>query len=330
MAGVLLAVLLLVGHVAVRTGNARSAVGAVLPGFVFGVLRLDDVHARHRMHEIRERAVVRAVGVVVFIHVFRIEAVVPREHGLARRAVVLVGEVVFHMALAAHQAALFVARERCPVLAASGKPVLERDGVELKLHVRGVVAGGAADAFVHHVHLRAVFVEVAAPHAVAFRGHPLRNVRHLAVPAGGGHVALAVRRVAVDAVDIQNVLHRVGMAARLVVFIHEGIPQPQILQVRLGRLEALGKRIHAVVLAEVHRTLVFRHHRRFVVLPVGRVLQREGLFKFRGLQRIGGKAAVVDGRLHHTGVVFTACKKKGTYKYRARREHRCLIHQPPP
>ena len=282
------------------------------------------------MHEVGERSVLGAVGVVVFIHVFGIEAVVPREHGLSGRAVVLVGEVVFHVALTAHQTALFVAREGGPVLAASGEPVLERNGVELQFHGGGVVAGGAADASVHDVHLGAVVVEIAAPHRVAVGGHPLRYGRNLAVPAGGGHVALAVGRVAVDAVYFENVLDRVGMTARLVVFVHERIAQPQILQIRLRRPEALGQRIHAVVLAEVHRTLVFRHDGTFVVLAIGGVLAGEGLFKGRGVERVRGKAAIVNGGLHHGGIVLTARADDGTGNDNACHEHVHLIHLPPP
>ena len=250
------------------------------------------------------------VALVVFIHVAGAEALVPGEDGTARGPVVLVGEVVFHMALGTDQGALLVAGELVPVLAGTLQPVLERFGVGAQLHGGRIVAVAAADGLVHLADgvLAAEGVHVLGPEGVTVLADPFHHLGGLAVPAGGGQTALFP--VAVDAVDVDEVLDGIGVAAGLVVFVHEGIAQPEVLQVGLGVLVALGQGIHVVVLVERHRALVLGHDGRLVVFLVRGVLMREGLLVGRDAGLARGQAGLVFRGLQF-GVHVLAAAQQG-------------------
>ena len=231
------------------------------------------------MHEVGERAglAVRALGavaLVILVHVLGVLAVIPWEDRAQGRAVVLMREIVFHMALGADQGTLLIARELVPVLIAALQPVLERFGIEAQLHGSGIMAVGAADGFVHTVDLvlAAEFVDVLGPEFVAVLLDPVHHLGGLAVPAGGGHLALAVGAVAVQTVDVHEILDSVGVAAGFVVLVHEGITQPKVFQIGLGVFEALGQGIDIVILVVGDGPLVLGHHLGFVVFLIRGVL----------------------------------------------------------
>ena len=100
------------------------------------------------------------------------------------------------------------------------------------------------------------------------------------------------------------------MAAGLVVFVHEGIAQPEVLQVGLGVLVALGQGIHVVVLVERHRALVLGHDGRLVVFLVRGVLMREGLLVGRDAGLARGQAGLVFRGLQF-GVHVLAAAQQG-------------------
>ncbi len=291
--------------------------GAVLEGFVIRVLHLDHAHLGGGVHPIHKGAglavgALGAVALVVLVHVFGVLAGVPGEDRTQLGAVVLVGKVVFHMALGADQGTFFVAAELVPVLSAAFEPVLERLGVGAQLHGGRVVAVGAADGFVSGVDgfLAAKFVDVLGPEGIAVLGDPVHHARRFAVPAGGGHVALAVRAKAVEAINIDKVFHRVGVPARFIVFIHKRVAQPEIFKIGLGVLEALGQRVDAVVLVVGHGAFVLRHHLVFVVFHVRSVLLRKGCLEGGNARFRCGNARLVGGGLELGGNIFTAAKRQ--------------------
>ena len=187
---------------------------------------------------------------VVLVHVFGVKAVVPGKHGLGGGAVVLVGKVVFHMALGAHEAALLITRKLGPVLPATLQPVFERLGVGAQFHGHRIMAVGATDGFVLAVDLvhTTEFVDIFGPEGIAVLLDPFHHIGGFAVPAGGGQAALAVGGKAVDAVVVDKVLDGIGVATGFIVFVHKGITQPQVFEVGLGVFESLGQRVDVVVL----------------------------------------------------------------------------------
>ena len=303
MAGHLLAFLTLVRHVAVGTGHTGGAVRTVDPRFIVGMLHLQHGRLGNGVHPVGELALEAGhVHIaVVFIHAvdgFGREAVLPREDRALGGAVAGIVEVVFHMALGAHERTHLAAGELCGVLAHGLQIILERLAVELELHGFGVVAGRAADGIVVR-DFRTELVEVLGPEIVAVLLDPLHHLGGLAVPAGGGHPALFT--VPVDAVDFEDVVDRIRVAARFTVFVHEGIAEPQVLEVGLGPLlVAFGQRIHVVVLHEVDGALILAHERGFVVAVVAGGLKGKVLAKRRGLVVVG----VLQARLVDRGLQF--------------------------
>ncbi|KAF5037435.1 hypothetical protein DSECCO2_564640 [anaerobic digester metagenome] len=229
----------------------------------------------HPVHEVALEAggLGVAVGLVVGVHLFRILALAPWEDGLLGRAEALVLEIVLDVALTADQSALLVARQGLEVLALGLEVVLQGHGVEAQLHVGRVVAVGAADGVFIHVDFFAELVEILGPELVAVFADPVVHLGALAVPAGGGQAGLLV--VAIQAVDVQDVLHGVGVPAGGLVFVAEGIAEPEVLQVRLGVLVAFRQGVDVVMLVVGHGAAVFGHDLRFVVAQVGFVMQRE-------------------------------------------------------
>ncbi len=245
------------------------------------------------MHPVGERAVLGTVILVVLVYVLGVLALVPGEDRPGRRAVVLVGKVVFHMALGADQRPHFVAGDRVHIPAGTLQPVLERLGIETQFHGPRIMAGRTADGVIPRVELRAELVDVLGPEAVAVLLDPFHHLGRLAVPAGGGQTALF--RIAVDAVDVQKILYRVGVAAGFIVLVHEGVAEPQVFQVRLRVLEALGQRVRDVVFMIGHGTLVFGHDRGLVVLFERSVLLGKNRLEGRAAQLVGGESGLVFG-----------------------------------
>ena len=337
MAGHLLALHALIRHVAVHAGHPGRSVRAVDPGFIFGMLHLDHGRLRDGMNPVRKLALEpghrhRAVIFIHAVYLFGREALFPREMRALGRAVAGIVEIVFHMALRAHQRTHFRAGQPSRILARKLQIILERFAVELKLHVFSIVAGGAADGVVVR-HLRAELVDILGPEIIPVLPDPFHHPGGLAVPAGGGQAALFP--IAVDTVDFQKVVYGVGMPPRLTVFVHEGVAQPQVLEVGLGGLRvALGQTVHIVVLHEVDRALVPGHHFAFVVAAVRGILKRERILELRRAVVFGIlEARLVHGSLEfRRGYVIAGGQQPKRGKYRGNTggtgEH-LSIHRPP-
>src|SRR5690349_433364 len=70
----------LVGHVAIRAGNAGAGVNSLAPGLKFRMLRLEDRGASFAMLPVEEAmAVGESVAVVIRYDLVGLEALVPRE-----------------------------------------------------------------------------------------------------------------------------------------------------------------------------------------------------------------------------------------------------------
>ncbi len=279
----LLAVEAGVAHVAVGTADPGRAMHAVVPGLVFGMLGLEHGRLGYRVHPIHEVAFESgsrgiAVGLVVGVDLLGILALAPGEDGLLGRAETLVLEIVFHVALAAHECALFVARQGLEILALGFQVILQRHGIEAQFHVGRIMAGGAADGVLVHIDFFAEFVEVFGPEIVAVFADPFVHLGALAVPAGGGQIRFF--SIAVQAVDVQDVLHGVSVAARRLVFVAEGVAEPEILEIRLGVLVAFRQGIDVVVLVVGYGPTVLGHDLGFVVSEECFVVQGE--FSLKG------------------------------------------------
>ncbi|GEM_PF-6585050 len=149
------------------------------------------------------------------------------------------------------------------------------------------MAVGAADGILDQVDLVAVLVEVLGPEAIALSLEPDVHLRRLAVHAGRRQTGLLT--VAVDPVDVEDVLHRVGVTARRPILVTERVAEPEVLQVGLGMIVAFGQRVDVIMLVVGHGAVVLGHDLRFVVALVGLVVQRE-----LGLE--GGVADLVGGQ----------------------------------
>ena len=99
------------------------------------------------------------------------------------------------------------------------------------------------------------------------------------------------------------------MPTCFIVLIHEGITQPQILEIGLGMLEALGQGIDVVVLVVRDGTLVLGHDRGFVVLHVRGVLLRKIFLESRNTGFAFRNGSFVLGGLKVCGNILTARKQ---------------------
>lgn len=149
--------------------------------------------------------------------------------------------------------------------------VLQRFGIEAQFHVGRVMAGGAADAHVVFIEIFPELVEVLGPELVSVFLDVMHHLRRFTVPAGGGHVAFL--RIAVDAVDMQNVPYGMGMPAGSPVFVAERIAEPEVFQVRLGMFVAFRQGTDVIIFVVIDRPTVLRHDFRFIVAHIGFIFQ---------------------------------------------------------
>ena len=130
---------------------------------------------------------------------------------------------------------------------------------------------------------------------------------------------------------MDKILHRMGMATGFVVFIHEAVAQPEIFQVGLGMLEALGQGIDVVVLVIRHGTLVFGHHLGLVVFLVRGVLIRKISLECRHAGFVVLDVGLVGGGFQFRRNIIAAAEQRRSQQRRNGQSHSAdmLIHMLP-
>ncbi len=170
-------------------------------------------------------------------------------------------------------------------------------------------------------------VDIHGPELVAIFPDPVHHFGRLAIPACGWQKPLFA--IAVNAVYVYKVIYRAGMAPGFIVFIHEGIAEPKVLQIWLRIFVALGQRIDIVILVIWDGALVDGHLLVTVVPHVCFILVGELGLKGIHADILGIDACFVDWRLKIHIHIIAACAKQGCANKNCCKRHKSFNHIPP-